>query len=104
MPVTTECPPGSSLFDNSLPIRRRPQQIRQILTHLLLLAPMAIQTTIEFLADLPLYEEEKPYYLHASASAGDRLNDIKITNIEWDTREVTVYSMRDKANISLETN
>jgi hypothetical protein len=65
---------------------------------------MSIQTTIDFLADLPLYEEEKPYYLHASAAADDRLDVVKITNIEWDTKPVTVHSMRDNPDLDFEKN
>ncbi|KAI3528608.1 hypothetical protein CSPX01_16116 [Colletotrichum filicis] len=61
-----------------------------------------IQTRADFLADLPIYEDEKPYYLHASDSASDRLDQIKITNVEWDTRPVTVRSMRDNTNIGLD--
>ena len=56
------------------------------------------------MADLPIYEEEKPYYLHASASAGEHLDDIKFTNIEWGARLLTAYSMRDNPDISLERN
>jgi hypothetical protein len=65
---------------------------------------MDIHTTIDFLADLPVYQEEKPYYLHASASADDRLDDIKITNIEWDTKPTKVQSMRDNPDLGLEKN
>ncbi|KAK1716543.1 hypothetical protein BDP67DRAFT_274080 [Colletotrichum lupini] len=61
-----------------------------------------IQTRADFLADLPIYEDEKPYYLHASDSASDRLDQIKITNVEWDTRPVTVRSMRDNTNVGLD--
>lgn len=63
-----------------------------------------IQTTIDFLADLPIYEEEKPYYLHPSATANDHLDEVRITNVEWNTKCVTVHSMRDKVDISLEKN
>ncbi|KAK1830083.1 hypothetical protein QBC39DRAFT_354705 [Podospora conica] len=61
-----------------------------------------IETVIDFLADLPAYEDEKPYYLHASDLAGERLDEVKITNVEWDKRPVTVHSMRDEAGIGLE--
>lgn len=61
-----------------------------------------IETVIDFLADLPAYEDEKPYYLHASDSAGERLDEVKITNVECDKRPVTVHSMRDEAGIGLE--
>ncbi|KAK6213365.1 hypothetical protein QIS74_09367 [Colletotrichum tabaci] len=63
-----------------------------------------IHTKIDFLADLPLYYDEKPYYLHASDSAGDYLDQIKITNVRWDTQPVVVHSMRDNTDISLENN
>ncbi|KAI0139027.1 hypothetical protein F4776DRAFT_617774 [Hypoxylon sp. NC0597] len=61
-----------------------------------------IQTTIDFIADLPIYGEEKPFFLHPSASVDVDIDDIKTTNVEWDTQPVTVYSMRNKDNISLE--
>ncbi|KAI8304279.1 hypothetical protein K4K61_006267 [Colletotrichum sp. SAR11_59] len=60
-----------------------------------------IRTQADFLADLPIYEDEKPYYLHASDAAGDRLDQVKITNVQWDTRPVTVRSMRDNPDIGL---
>lgn len=63
-----------------------------------------IQTTIDFLADLPKYDEEKPYYLHPSATADDRLDEVRITNVEWNTKCVTVHSMRDRADVGLEKN
>ncbi|KAM5361676.1 hypothetical protein ACJZ2D_012953 [Fusarium nematophilum] len=63
-----------------------------------------IQTTIDFIADLPLYDEEKPYLLHPSASAKVDVDQIKTTNVEWNKTGVTVRSMRNKPDISLEKN
>ncbi|KAI0898716.1 hypothetical protein F4806DRAFT_455425 [Annulohypoxylon nitens] len=63
-----------------------------------------IQTSIDFIADLPIYGEEKPFFLHPSASKNVNLDEIKTTNVKWDTKPVTVHSMRDKDNISLEKN
>ncbi|KAI0115619.1 hypothetical protein GGR51DRAFT_503581 [Nemania sp. FL0031] len=63
-----------------------------------------IQTKIDFIADLPLYAVEKPFFLHASAYVNLDLDKIQTSNVQWDPREVTVYSMRDKANLSLESN
>ena len=62
-----------------------------------------IETFIDFIADLRLYEEEKPYFLHPSASAVNP-EAIVTTNVEWDKKRVTVRSMRDKGSISLEEN
>ncbi|OTA95610.1 hypothetical protein M434DRAFT_393664 [Hypoxylon sp. CO27-5] len=61
-----------------------------------------IQTTIDFIADLPIYGEEKPFFLHPSASVDVDIDGIRTTNVEWDRQPVTVYSMRNKDNISLE--
>ncbi|KAI1099415.1 hypothetical protein F4804DRAFT_83751 [Jackrogersella minutella] len=63
-----------------------------------------IQTTIDFIANLQHYGEEKPFILHPSASADVNLDEIKTTNVEWDTKPVIVYSMRDKTELSLEKN
>ena len=61
-----------------------------------------IQTTIDFIADLSLYEEEKPYFLHPSASVNLDVDQIKTTNVQWNTTGVTVQSMRDRPEVSLE--
>ncbi|KAI0836384.1 hypothetical protein F5Y06DRAFT_305359 [Hypoxylon sp. FL0890] len=63
-----------------------------------------IQTTIDFIADLPIYGEEKPFFLHPSAAVDVEIDEIKTTNVEWDTQSVTVYSMRNKDELSLEKN
>ncbi|KAI0888148.1 uncharacterized protein GGS22DRAFT_155174 [Annulohypoxylon maeteangense] len=63
-----------------------------------------IETSIDFIADLPVYGEEKPFFLHPSASNDVNLDEIKTSNVEWDTKPVTVYSMRDREDISLEKN
>ncbi|KAI1387824.1 uncharacterized protein F4822DRAFT_407709 [Hypoxylon trugodes] len=65
-------------------------------------AGASIQTTIDFIADLPAHGEEKPFFLHPSASIDVELDEIRTTNVEWDTKPVTAYSMRDNADISLE--
>ncbi|KAI8656997.1 hypothetical protein NCS56_01305400 [Fusarium sp. Ph1] len=61
-----------------------------------------IQTTIDFIADLSFYEEGKPYFLHPSVSANLDVDQIKTTNVQWNTTGVTVQSMRDRPEVSLE--
>ncbi|KAI1410378.1 hypothetical protein F5Y13DRAFT_192240 [Hypoxylon sp. FL1857] len=61
-----------------------------------------IQTTIDFIADLPIYKEEKPFFLHPSGSVDVDIDDINTTNVEWDTQSVTVHSMRNKDDVGLE--
>ncbi|KAI0104457.1 hypothetical protein F4814DRAFT_430833 [Daldinia grandis] len=63
-----------------------------------------MQTTIDFIADIPLYGEEKPFFLHPSATAKIGLDAINTTNVEWENKPVTVHSMRNDTNISLEKN
>ncbi|KAI1458142.1 hypothetical protein F4805DRAFT_425682 [Annulohypoxylon moriforme] len=63
-----------------------------------------IETHIDFIADLPAYREEKPFFLHPSASEDVNLDEIKTSNVEWDTKPVTVHSMRNREDITLEKN
>lgn len=65
---------------------------------------MDIYTKIDFIANSPLYEEEKPYFLHPSASVDLDKAEIKNTNVEWNTKPMVVHSMRDRGDISLEKN
>lgn len=69
---------------------------------------MEIVTNIEFLANLPLYEEEKPYYLHLAADAAVTADEMKLTNMQWASKVTTVHSMRRGVamdpHMSLETN
>ncbi|KAM0438442.1 hypothetical protein ACHAPT_001191 [Fusarium lateritium] len=57
---------------------------------------------IDFIADLPRYREEKPYFLHPSASANLDVDQIKTTNVQWNTTDVTVQSIRGRPEASLE--
>lgn len=61
-----------------------------------------IHTYIDFIADLPEYEEEKPFYLHPSASADVDLERLKTTNVVWLNQSVAVCSMRGDDNVGLE--
>jgi len=61
-----------------------------------------IQTNVNFIADSPVYEVEKPFYLHSSASPEVGIGELTITNVEWDPRQVTVHSRRNEPDISLE--
>jgi len=63
-----------------------------------------IQTSVDFIADLPFYEEEKPFFVHPSASNEVDVEKIQITNVHWDKRGVTVHSMRERTDLSLEKN
>ncbi|KAK7990149.1 hypothetical protein PG989_010464 [Apiospora arundinis] len=65
---------------------------------------MDINTKIDFIASSPLYEEEKPYFLHPSASADVDTQQIKNTNVVWDPKPMVVQSMRDREDLSLEKN
>ncbi|KAI0377690.1 hypothetical protein F5Y04DRAFT_263477 [Hypomontagnella monticulosa] len=60
-----------------------------------------VQTTVDFIADHPSYGDEKPFFLHPSACVDIDRTEIKTTNVEWDTRPVTIYDMRNRENISL---
>jgi hypothetical protein len=63
-----------------------------------------LKTRIEFLSDLPLYDREKPFFLHPSATVNVEAEKIVTTNVQWANEAVTVQSMRGKKGISLETN
>jgi hypothetical protein len=63
-----------------------------------------LQTRLEFLSDLPLYDREKPFFLHPSATVNVEAEKIVTTNVQWADEAVTVHSMRGKKGISLETN
>jgi len=63
-----------------------------------------IQTNIDFIADLPLYAEEKAFFLHPSAAVDVDVDEIQTSNVQWDKQCVTVYSMRDRADLALEKN
>ncbi|KAF4458061.1 hypothetical protein F53441_136 [Fusarium austroafricanum] len=60
-----------------------------------------METTIDFIANLPVYEHEKPFFLHPSATA-EEVDKIKTSNVQWDARSVTLHSMRKNPDISLE--
>jgi hypothetical protein len=65
-----------------------------------------IEADIDFIADLPLYNDVKPFFLHPSALATKELDlsKIQITNVEWDKQKVAVHSMRNEPDLSLERN
>ncbi|KAF2116370.1 hypothetical protein BDV96DRAFT_686742 [Lophiotrema nucula] len=64
-----------------------------------------ISTSIDFVADLPLYREEKLYFLNlpAAETAGADFDSIQTTNIQWNRPSVKIQSMRDK-NLTLDRN
>ena len=63
-----------------------------------------IQASIDFLANIPLYDDEKPFHYHAPAAIDIDEDKIQTTNIQWDSRLVTLRSMRDRNDLNLETN
>lgn len=62
-----------------------------------------IETTLEFLIDLPLYQTEKPYMIQPSVDDKFDPNDPKLRNIEWELRPVSLYDIRGKDDYSLST-
>src|ERR1700712_869970 len=52
-----------------------------------------IRTSIEFIADLPLYNEEKPFFVFPSVLTEYTADDADLSNVEWETHEITVHSI-----------
>lgn len=64
---------------------------------------MDVQTTLEFLKDLPLYEKEQPYFIVPRPDfSGD---PCKLRNIEWESQAVTIHDARKAQvlNLGMET-
>ena len=64
-----------------------------------------ITTRIDFLKDLPLYKEEKPFMVMLPANKGLDPNQFRTENLEFERREdITVYDIRGQgAEYSLES-
>lgn len=62
-----------------------------------------VQTNLEFLIDLPLYQTEKPYMIQPSVEDKLDPSDPKLHNIEWELRPVVVRDIRGSIPLPIET-
>ena len=58
-----------------------------------------IQASLEFLADIPLYEEEKPYLALLPPHHGFNPDIKRMDNLEWETHsDITIKDIRDSCD------
>ena len=56
-----------------------------------------IQASLEFLANIPLYEKEKPYLALLPPHPGFDPDAERMDNLEWETRpDITITDIRDR--------
>jgi len=57
---------------------------------------MDINTYIDHIANLPLYDEEKPYFVYPSLNANYDPDDPQLSNVQFETHPVKVRSIRGR--------
>ena len=65
-------------------------------------AAFDLETTIDFIADLSLYETEKPFFVYPSLTQSKYSPDDELSNVQWETHPVTVHSIRDTPDLVFE--
>lgn len=56
----------------------------------------AVQASLEYLQDLPLYEHEKPYWCFLSPTEGFDPDIQRVDNLEFETRpNISIHNIRD---------
>ena len=58
----------------------------------------AVKTTLDFLADSPVYNTQKPFVVLRDINHRGRHRNAQLTNIEWDIRPVLVNDLRLQSN------
>ena len=58
----------------------------------------AVKTTLDFLADSPVYDTQKPFVVLREINHRGRHRNAQLTNIEWDVRPVLVNDLRLQSN------
>ena len=58
----------------------------------------AVETTLDFLADSPVYETRKPFVVLRDIKHKGTHWNAQLTNIEWDIRPVLVNDLRPQLN------
>src|SRR4051794_8334916 len=59
-------------------------------------AAMDIDTTIDYLANLPLYDEETPFFVYPSLATDYDPDDPKLSNVQFEKHKITVRSIRGR--------
>lgn len=63
-----------------------------------------VYSEIDFLADLPLYQDEKPYYVLPSEKEQIDIHSKDLSNLEYEVHKVKVSDVRDcKSDYTLDT-
>ena len=58
----------------------------------------AVKTTLDFLADSPVYDIQKPFVVLRDINHRGRHRNAQLTNIEWDVRPVLINDLRLQSN------
>ena len=58
----------------------------------------AVKTTLDFLADSPVYDTQKPFVVLRDINHRGRHKNARLTNIEWEVRPVLVNDLRLQSN------
>ena len=58
----------------------------------------AVKTTLDFLADSPVYDTQKPFVVLRDIKHKGTHKNAQLTNIEWDVRPVLVNDLRLQSN------
>lgn len=58
----------------------------------------AVKTTLDFLADSPVYDVERPFVALRDINHRGTHKNAQLTNIEWDVRPVLVNDLRLQSN------
>ena len=64
----------------------------------------AVRTSLDFLADSPLYQSEKPFVVLRDVEHQRTHSTAQLTNLKWDAQRVLVNDMRSETqDLALET-
>ena len=58
----------------------------------------AVKTTLDFLADSPVYDTQKPFVVLRDIKHKGTHKNAQLTNIEWDVRPVLINDLRLQSN------
>lgn len=61
-----------------------------------------VNSSLEFLADLPMYKNEKPYQIFPHINSGWKAEDPALKNMEWQSHNVRIHDMRGVPELGLE--